>query len=227
VILFKLKFNTSFHSRLIVNQLSTKLSIFISYLLNYTKHSIIGMNHMNHSIRQFQNHHPKVGERVYIDPMATVIGKVTLGNEVSVWPMAVIRGDVNYINIGDKCSIQDAAILHVTHDGPYTPGGRPLIIGEGNTIGHQAVLHACTIEDYCLIGMGAILLDGAHIEKQVIIGAGSLVPPGKRLETGYLYLGNPVRAVRKLTTQEMEQLIYSAEHYVRLKDKYLLNASPA
>lgn len=176
---------------------------------------------MNSSIRPFQKKFPNLGERVYIDPMSTVIGDVTLGNDVSVWPMAVIRGDVNSITIGDACSIQDGAVLHVTHDGPYTPGGKALVIGKGNTIGHQAILHACTIDDYCLIGMGAIVLDGVHIERQVMIGAGSLIAPGKRLESGYLYLGNPAKAVRKLSSKEMEQLVYSAEHYVRLKNKYL------
>jgi carbonic anhydrase/acetyltransferase-like protein (isoleucine patch superfamily) len=135
--------------------------------------------------------------------------------------MAVIRGDVNFITIGDACSVQDGAILHVTHDGPYTPGGKPLIIGKGNTIGHQAVLHACTVGDYCLIGMGSIILDGVYIENHVMLGAGSLVPPGKRLESGYLYLGNPAKVIRKLTVQENEQLVYSADHYVRLKNKYL------
>ncbi|KTD79392.1 gamma carbonic anhydrase family protein [Legionella waltersii] len=176
---------------------------------------------MKQSLRAFQNKSPILGDRVYIDPMASVIGDVTLGNDVSVWPMAVIRGDVNCITIGDACSIQDGAILHVTHDGPYTPGGKPLILGKGNTIGHQALLHGCTVEDYCLIGMGAIILDGVHIETKVMLGAGSLVPPGKRLESGYLYLGNPVKAVRKLNEQEMQQLVYSSEHYVRLKDNYL------
>lgn len=176
---------------------------------------------MSNSIRYFQEKYPTLGNRVYIDPMAVVIGDVSLGDDVSIWPMAVVRGDVNSIQIGHSTNIQDAAILHVTHDGPYTPGGRPLLIGKGVTVGHQAVLHACTIDDYCLIGMGALILDDVHIKKQVMIGAGSLVPPGKILESGYLYLGNPAKAVRKLSSKEIEHLIYSSEHYVRLKDKYL------
>lgn len=176
---------------------------------------------MTHSIRAFQDKSPKIGQRVYIDPQAAVIGEVTLGDDCSVWPMAVIRGDVNYISIGSMCSIQDGAILHVTHDGPYTQGGKALIIGQGVTIGHQAVLHGCTIEDYCLIGMGALILDGVHIESHVMVAAGSVVSPGKRLENGYLYLGNPAKAFRKLTTTELEQLDYSAQHYVRLKNKYI------
>lgn len=177
---------------------------------------------MHDSIRPFQNQFPTVGDGVYIDPAATVIGDVELGKDVSVWPAAVIRGDVNWIKIGQSSNIQDGAILHCTHDGPYTPGGNPLHLGQGITVGHQAILHGCTIEDYCLIGMGARLLDKVHVEHHVMIGAGSLVAPGAQLKSGYLYLGTPARAVRPLTSEEMEQLEYSAAHYVRLKDKYLL-----
>lgn len=176
---------------------------------------------MSYSIRSFQGKTPSLGARVYVDPQATVIGDVTLGNDVSVWPMAVIRGDVNSIRIGDACSIQDGAILHVTHDGPYTSGGKPLVLGQGVTVGHQAVLHGCTIANYCLIGMGALILDAVQVQDHVILAAGSVVPPGKVLESRYLYLGNPAKAVRLLTHEELNQLVYSAEHYVRLKDKYL------
>ncbi|CCD07895.1 gamma carbonic anhydrase family protein [Legionella pneumophila serogroup 1] len=176
---------------------------------------------MNYSIRKFEDKYPELGERVYIDPQSTVIGNVTLGDDVSVWPMAVIRGDVNYIQIGHSCNIQDGAVLHVTHDGPYTPGGRPLILGQGITVGHKALLHACTIDDYCLIGMGSIILDSVHIQKHVMIAAGSIVPPGKILKSGHLYLGSPAQAIRKLTTKEIEQIEYSAGHYIRLKDRYL------
>lgn len=176
---------------------------------------------MNYLTRPYLDIYPTLSEGVYIDKSAVVIGKVNLGKDVSIWPMAVIRGDVNTINIGDTTNIQDGAILHVVHDGPYKTGGIPLIIGQGVTIGHQAVLHACTIDDYCLIGIGAIVLDSAHIEHHVMLGAGSLVPPGKRLETGHLYLGNPARRARALTEKEIIQLEYSAAHYVRLKNQYL------
>lgn len=176
---------------------------------------------MTHSIRHFQNKFPSIGHKVYIDPQSTVIGDVSLGDDVSVWPMAVIRGDVNFIKIGKACNIQDGAILHVTHDGPYSSGGKPLILGQGITVGHQAVLHGCTIDDYCLIGMGALILDAVHIQHHVMIAAGSVVSPGKILESGHLYLGNPARAIRKLTKRELEQLKYSAQHYIRLKNKYL------
>jgi carbonic anhydrase/acetyltransferase-like protein (isoleucine patch superfamily) len=174
------------------------------------------------NIRKFMGISPKLGKNVYIDPTAVVIGKVTLGDDVSVWPMAVIRGDVNTIKIGEGSNIQDAAILHVTHDGPYTrPGGLPLIIGKGVTIAHQVVLHGCQIEDYCLIGMAVLVMDNVVIEHHVMVGAGSVIPPGKRLESHHLYLGNPARKVRKLTTKEIEQLEYSAAHYIRLKNNYL------
>lgn len=173
------------------------------------------------TIRPFNTIYPTLGDNTYIDPSAAVIGDVILGDDVSVWPMAVIRGDVNRIEIGARSNIQDAAILHVTHDGPYTQGGRPLILGHGITVGHQAVLHACTIDDFCLIGIGSIVLDAVHVENHVLIGAGSLVPPGKILRSGYLYLGNPVREIRPLTEMEMQNLEYSADHYVRLKNKYL------
>lgn len=175
----------------------------------------------NFSQRPYQSTLPRLGQGVYIDPAAVVIGDVTIDKDSSVWPMAVVRGDVNSIRIGKTCSIQDGAILHVTHNGPFTPGGRNLILGDGITVGHKAMLHACTIEDYCLIGMGAILLDDVHVEPYVLIAAGSLVSPGKRLKTRHLYLGNPAKLIRPLTEQEIAQLTYSAEHYVRLKNNYL------
>lgn len=174
-----------------------------------------------HSIRAFQNTRPELGKEVYIDPLATVIGNVTLGDQVSVWPYACIRGDVNKIEIGANTNIQDAAILHVTHDGPYTPGGFALKIGENVTIGHRATLHGCEIESNCLIGMNSIVLDGAHIESFVLLGAGSLVPPKKRLKSGYLYVGSPVKEVRPLTEDEKQSLEYSAQHYVRVKNRYI------
>lgn len=176
---------------------------------------------MNDNVINFRNKTPQLGEGVYISPHAVVIGDVLLGKDASVWPMAVIRGDVHSIVIGEACSIQDGAVLHVTHDGPYCTGGKPLTLGKGVTVGHKVVLHGCTIEDYCLIGMGSLLLDAVHVQPRVIIGAGSVVTPGKILESGYLYLGNPARVVRELTTEEFTQLEYSAQHYVRLKNSYL------
>lgn len=164
---------------------------------------------------------PTLGARAYVDPAATVIGDVVLGDDVSIWPGAVLRGDVHYIRIGARSNVQDGAVVHVTHDGPYSPGGFPTIVGEGVTIGHAAVIHACTIEDYCLIGMHATVLDGAVVKKYGFVGAGSVVPPGKVVGERELWLGNPAQRVRLLTGKQIEQLHYSADHYVRLKDVYL------
>ena len=173
-------------------------------------------------IRTFQGITPLLGARVYVDEAATVIGDVVLGDDVSIWPGTVIRGDVNFIRIGARSNIQDGTVIHVTHDGPYgTPGGLATVIGEDVTIGHGAIVHACVIEDACLIGMGSTLLDGAIVRKNGFVGAGALIPPGKTVGSGELWLGNPARCVRKLGEKEIEQLYYSAQHYVRLKGKYL------
>jgi carbonic anhydrase/acetyltransferase-like protein (isoleucine patch superfamily) len=174
------------------------------------------------NIRAFQGISPVLGEGTYVDEAATVIGDVVLGDDVSIWPGTVVRGDVNYIRIGARTNVQDGTIIHVTHDGPYgKPGGFATVIGEDVTIGHAAVIHACVIEDACLIGMGATILDGAIIKKNGFVGAGALIPPGKVVESGELWLGNPAKCVRKLSEKEIEQLYYSAKHYMRLKDKYL------
>jgi len=173
------------------------------------------------SLRPFKGILPTLGARAYVDPAASVIGDVVLGDDVSIWPGAVLRGDVNHIRVGARSNIQDGTIVHVTHDGPYSPGGFPTLIGEGVTIGHAAVIHACTIEDYCLIGMHAIVLDGAVIKQHGFLGAGSVLPPGKVVGEGELWLGNPAKCVRLLTDKQIEQLHYSADHYVRLKDVYL------
>lgn len=176
-------------------------------------------------VRPWQGIHPVLGERVYVDPAATVIGDVALGEDVSVWPGAVIRGDVNRIRIGARSNVQDGAVIHVTHDGPYTPGGQACSIGCDVTIGHGAVVHACTLGDACLVGMHATILDGAVVEAHALVGAGAVVTPGKRVGTGELWLGNPARRVRVLDARAIEQLDYSAAHYVELKDRYL-RASP-
>lgn len=172
-------------------------------------------------IRAYLEHQPSLGERVWIDPAATVIGQVQLADDVSIWPNAVLRGDVNRISVGARTNIQDGTICHVTHDGPYSPGGLPLVLGSDITVGHAAILHACTIGDRCLIGMAALLMDGVEVGEDVIVAAGSLVSPGKRLESGWLFRGRPAEAVRPLNDKELEMLRYSAAHYVRLKDRYL------
>lgn len=173
------------------------------------------------NIRSFKNIHPVIGDKVYIDSQACVIGKVNLGDDVSVWPMTVIRGDVSSISIGSRSNIQDGAVLHVTHGGPYSNGEGPLLIGEEVTVGHKAMLHACTIGDRCLIGMSSIVMDGAILENEILIAAGSTVPPNKHLEARSLYRGNPVQRIRDLSKEEIEMLAYSAKHYVKLKNEYL------
>ena len=172
-------------------------------------------------IRSFQNKVPSQGERVFVDPASTVIGEVTLGDDSSVWPGAVVRGDMHHIVIGSRTSVQDNAVLHITHDSAFNPGGFPLTLGDDVTVGHQAMLHGCTIGDRVMIGMQTMIMDGAVVESDVMLAAGSLVSPGKRLASGWLYRGRPARAVRELTAKEIEFLPYVAGNYVKLKDQYL------
>lgn len=176
---------------------------------------------MNQNIRPYKKQLPEIADSAYIDPAAVVIGNVVIGADSSVWPMVSVRGDVNTIRIGERTNIQDGSVLHVTHDGPLSPGGFALSIGNDVTVGHKAILHACRVEDMCLIGMGSVVLDGAVIGSGCILGAGSLVSPGKVLDGGYLYLGAPARKVRELSAQERDFLSYSAKHYVRLKNDYM------
>ena len=168
------------------------------------------------NIRPFDGVLPVVAESAFVDAMAVVIGDVQLAENSSVWPCAVIRGDVNRITIGEGSNIQDFAMLHVTHKRPADPLGAPLVIGKNVTIGHHVTLHGCTIGDEVLVGIGTIILDRAIIESQVLIGAGSLVHL-INAESGYLYLGNPVKQVRPLTDEEKAYFKYSAEHYMRLR----------
>lgn len=180
------------------------------------------------SVRPYLDTRPTLGARVYLDPACTVIGDVVLGHDVSVWPGTVIRGDVNFIRIGDRTNLQDGTVVHVSHDGPHAKlGGFATRIGSDVTIGHKAIVHACTIEDAVLIGMGAIVLDGAVVRKHGFVGAGALVAPGKVVGEGEMWLGNPARKVRMLSDAEIEALYYSAQHYVRLKDRYLAEPPPA
>jgi carbonic anhydrase/acetyltransferase-like protein (isoleucine patch superfamily) len=173
------------------------------------------------SVRPYRDKNPNFGHGVYVDPLSAVIGDVTVGDDCSFWPGASVRGDVHEIVIGQRTNVQDNAVLHVTHDGPYSPGGRGLYIGDEVTVGHQVTLHACSVGNRCLIGIGAIVLDGSVIEDDVFLAAGSLVSPGKRLMSGYLYRGAPAQAVRELRKEEVDRLRYSAQHYVQIKNNYL------
>lgn len=175
-------------------------------------------------IRSFENRSPRISASAYVDPLALVLGEVEIGADASLWPQVVVRGDVHFIKIGDETNIQDGSVLHVSHDSPFAPGGFPLLVGRRVTVGHLAVLHGCTIEDDCLIGMGSIVMDGALIQSGAMVGAGSLVSPGATIEGGFLWLGRPARRVRPLTTDEQRYLNYSAEHYVRLKNRHRLDA---
>ncbi len=175
------------------------------------------------TIRTLGDFKPAINLTAYVDDMALVIGNVSIGADSSVWPMTVVRGDVNRIIIGERTNIQDGSILHVTHDSEYSPGGSPLIIGDDITIGHGVVLHACTLRNFCLIGIGSVILDKAVIGEKAMIGAGSLVPPGKELEGGWLWVGQPVIRKRELTEKELDYFEYSSRHYVSVKDMHMSN----
>jgi carbonic anhydrase/acetyltransferase-like protein (isoleucine patch superfamily) len=173
------------------------------------------------NIYRFMQERPRLGARVFIDPSAHVSGAVTLADDVSVWPMAVLRGDVNRIAVGARSNIQDGCVLHVTHESSAQPDGRALRVGADVTVGHAAILHACTIGDRCLVGMGAIVMDGAMLEPDSLVAGGAVVTPGTVVPSGTLWRGNPARQARELSTEEIAYHAYSAAHYVRLKNLYL------
>lgn len=181
---------------------------------------------MNQNIRSYRGIEPQLGAHVYIDPTAVIVGDVHIGDESSIWPFVAARGDVNFIRIGARTNIQDSTVLHVTRVSENNAVGHPLIIGDDVTVGHHVMLHGCQVGNRILIGMSAVVMDGAIVEDDVIIGAGSLVPPGKRLRSGYLYVGSPVKEARPLTEEELAFLPRSAANYVRLKDDYLTQVKP-
>ena len=172
------------------------------------------------AIRHFADHKPQVHASAFVDATALVIGQATLDEDSSVWPMSVIRADINAVYIGKRSNIQDGTIIHVTHAGKYNPAGYKTWVGNDVTVGHRCILHGCTIADHCLIGMGVCLMDGVTVEPNVMIGAGSLVTPGKTLTSGNLWLGAPARCIRPLNEQELEFLTYSAQYYAQLKNKH-------
>ena len=172
------------------------------------------------NIRTFEEFVPNIDETAFIDESAVVTGNVIIGKDSSVWPCCSVRGDIHSISIGERTNIQDGSVLHVTHDSEFAPAGFKLSIGNDITVGHNVVLHACTVEDLCLIGMGSVVLDGSVVQSGAMVGAGSLVPPNKVLEGGYMWLGSPVKQVRELSDREKAFLEYSARHYVDLKNRH-------
>ena len=179
------------------------------------------MTSNNLSLRTHDGKTPALGKNVYVDSAAIIIGDVVLGENCSVWPNVTIRGDMHRIRIGARVSVQDGSTLHITHAGQFDPDGYPLTIGDDVTIGHNVVLHGCTIGNRVLIGIGSLVLDGAVIEDEVVLGAGSLVPPGKKLESGYVYMGSPCKQSRPISDREKAMFTYGTNNYVNLKNKYL------
>ena len=173
------------------------------------------------NIRPYKSKSPILAPSCYVDTMAVVTGDIELAENVSIWPFVVARGDVNKIRIGKNSNVQDGSILHVSRKSEVNPDGYPLIIGEDVSIGHKCTLHGCTIGDRVMVGIGAIVLDGVVVESDVLIAAGSLVPPRKRLESGFLYMGNPARKARPLKEAEIAYLNKTASKYVELKNDYL------
>jgi len=180
---------------------------------------------MAQPVISFKGVSPTLGKNVYVDGSARIVGDVVLEDDASIWPLVAARGDVNKIRIGARSNIQDGSVLHVTRKSEKTPNGFPLIIGEDVTVGHKCMLHGCQLGNRILVGMGAIVMDGVVVEDDVFIGAGTLVPPNKRLESGFLYVGNPMQKKRPLNDAEMAFLKQSAVNYVVLKDEYLEEAN--
>lgn len=165
-------------------------------------------------VYQFLDKSPQFEESVFVAPSADVIGDVSIGKDSSVWFNSTIRGDVNWIEIGERSNIQDNASIHVMNQ------TGPTKIGNDVTIGHNAMVHGCTIHDRVIIGIHATILDKAVIESDVIVAAGTLVPPGKVLESGYMYMGSPAKKHRKLSDEEVESIQRSAKNYVKYQRTY-------
>ncbi len=165
-------------------------------------------------IMSVQDHKPQIGEGTFLAPSAQLIGEVTLGKNCSIWFNTILRGDVGPIKIGDETNIQDGSIIHCTYNKAFTT------IGNRVTVGHAVVMHGCRIDDLVLIGMGTIIMDNAHISSRTIVGAGSLVTENAIFEEGWLVLGRPAKAVRKLRPEELEFLDKSANNYLNYKSWY-------
>jgi carbonic anhydrase/acetyltransferase-like protein (isoleucine patch superfamily) len=165
-------------------------------------------------IRGYRGHTPQIAPSAYIDPQAVIIGDVVIGEDSSVWPCAVVRGDVHYIRIGARTNIQDGSVLHVMRD------TNALVLGDDVTVGHSVTLHGCTIESRCLIGMGSILLNGAVIGTGSIIAAGTLVPERTIVPAGSLMMGQPARLRRSLTAEDLASIDAYSRRYVEYKETY-------
>ena len=159
------------------------------------------------SIYPYNGHLPRIADNVFLADGVRIIGDVGIGSDSSIWYNAIIRGDVHSVKIGQRTNIQDNCVLHVTHD------TAPLIIGRGVTVGHQATLHGCTVQDYSLIGMGAIVLDNAVVEEYSFVAAGAVVKPGFIVPRKTLVAGIPARVVRDLRPEEIADLPASADRY--------------
>ncbi len=173
------------------------------------------------SIRSYKGIEPKISISAYIDESAVLVGQIEIGADSSIWPLVAARGDVNYIKIGERTNVQDGSVLHLTRKSATNPDGFPLIIGDDVTVGHKVMLHGCVLGNRILVGMGAIVMDNVIVEDDVIIGGGALVPPNKTLQSGYLYVGSPVKQAHPLTDDERAFLKVSAQNYVELKNEYL------
>jgi len=161
-------------------------------------------------IREVPGRKPRVHPDAYVDPQAAVIGDVTIEAGASVWPFTVLRGDRdNYVKLGKNSNVQDNSVLHVTPQ-------HPCVVGDNVTIGHRAVVHACTVMSNSRIGIGAVVLNGAVVEEGAQVGAGALVPPGKIVPAGWLVMGVPAKPVRQMTPDELEDILRNAREYVEL-----------
>lgn len=172
-------------------------------------------------ILPFQKWTPNLGKNAWVAEGASVIGRTVMGEDSAVWFGCVVRADVHHISIGDRSNIQDLSMIHVTHHKLEDESdGNPTIIGNDVTVGHRVMLHGCTIEDACLIGMSATILDGAVIGKESIVGASSLVTKNKKFPPRSLIMGSPAKVIRELTDEEVKELYASAKRYVEFKNKY-------
>jgi carbonic anhydrase/acetyltransferase-like protein (isoleucine patch superfamily) len=166
-------------------------------------------------IHSYRDELPRLGERVFLAPSAHVAGAVEVGDDASFWFHTAARGDVNWIRVGARTNVQDGTVLHVTHE------THPLAIGADVVVGHSCTIHGCTLEDGCLVGIGARVLDGAVVESGAQVGAGAVVPPGMRVPSGSLAIGVPARIARPLSDEERGAIVEIARRYVEVKDRYL------